>query len=334
MGERISNTSQNLSRFSSKINAPLPNTFSWKEKSFQQIISAIQKNGSKLSNESSSNYSNMGTNVLLPQPLKHYRKEIASVDIAYPLQPRRNISIDEINRPGGTIMINGYTPQNTLGLDKIIIDSKTAGEVNNTTEHPGLCKSVEGTCLDKATIARRRVRTSGKMNTSYNSNTQQYLNNRNKSFQQNSYQYLQIGNSSAKPGSANAGSNTYRTQSYIKSTVAIYDVSGCNPPVTNVYFKPNNWEFSTQGSVDSSAFTLRRKFNAITNNVAVFKRAYGDSVANAMGYGIADSVYTYKNKIGFPLPRRPRVLYKKPTEQTRCCNDTHIQGGMWGKKVL
>jgi hypothetical protein len=92
-----------------------------------------------------------------------------------------------------------------------------------------------------------------------------------------------------------------------------------------MYYKPNNWKFSQQGAADASTFMLRRKFDTITNNTAVFRRVYGNQVASAMSYGIANSVYTYKDKIGYPLPKRPRI---RPESTPTCCTDTHIAGGM------
>lgn len=327
MGERISSTSQNLSKFSTRIDAPLPIKFQWKGAALKQSVSAMQKNGAVLKYDPSSNYINIGPNILLPQPIPHYRREFASTKIEYPKQPRSLVSIDEFDRPGGNHVIptGGYVPTTSRGLDKFVIHDQDAGEVNNTTENPGLCKAGSGPCLDRATVAKRRVRTSGIVKPSYNYNTKQYLNNRNKSFEQNSFQYFQKGNSSAEPGSPDAIGNAYRTQSYINGTSAIYDISGCNPPITNVYYKPNNWKFSTQGGVDSSSFILRRKFDTVTNNTATFRRVYGNAVASAMGYGIADSVYTYKDKVGFPLPSRPRI---RPEGIATCCKDTHIPGGM------
>lgn len=333
MGERISNTSQNLTKFSNSINAPLPISFSWKGKSFYQIISTVQQNGKLHVLDPSQNYTSIGNNIFLPQPIKHYRKEIGNVNVRYPLQSKRLISIDELNSPGGQLMINGYVSDQPHGLDKMVISENDVRIINNTTEHPGLCKNGGGgACLDIATNARRRIRSSGVIKKGYNMTSYEYLNNRNKSFQQNSFQYLQIGNSSAKPGTADAAANTYRTQSYINSTAALYDNSGCNPPITNVYFKPSNWRFSQQGSVDSSSYTLRRKFDSVVNNIAKFKRVYGTDVGNSMGGGIATSVYTYKDKLGFPLPKRPKPM--NPTSSImRCCNDTHISGGMRGNGV-
>ena len=335
MGERISSTSQNLTKFSKEINAPLPITFSSKAKSFSKIVSSSQKNAQIFTLDPMTNYADgaaMGANILLPQPLKHYRKEIANVSakdpkLNYPIQPKK-VSFDEMNQPGGYIMVNGYTPQNTPGLDKLYIDDKSVNKTNTWTEHPGLCKSMsvegQGVCLDRGSIAKKRVRTSGIIKPYYCTTTKEYLNNRNKSFENNSYQFFQRGNTSAVPGSPDAIANTYRTQSYVNSTAALYD-SSCNPPVTNVYYKPSNWKFSRQGAETASSMTQRRKFDTIVNNVARFKRDYGDAVGNAMGYGIANSVYTYKDKVGFPLPSRPKV---KPNQILTCCKNTHILGGI------
>lgn len=336
MGERLASTDQNLVAFSTAVNGPMPVTVKWKPKSFRQIVSAYQNNGALLAADPSSNYgpSAMKGNVLLPQPIRHYRKEKASVSIKYPYQPRTGVSIDEIYRPGGTTMINGYTSQTSLGLDKLSIDVKEAGEVNNKTQHPGTCTALCVLKQDVASNALKRVRRSGIVKQNYNTTAQQYLNNRNKSFQQNQYQFLQYGNTTAIPGTAAAQNNIYRTQ----STGALYDASGvlssCHgmrPAVTNVYYKPNNTRFATQGGVEGSAYLLRKKFDTITNNTAIFRKVYGNATASAMSYGgdSKESVYTYKDKVGYPLPRRIKA-YRYPSRSS-CCNSEHIAGGLWAR---
>ena len=336
MGERTSSTSHNLTTFSSAVGAEMPNTFSWKGKTFHQIISAIQMNTSSL-DISANNYVNMGNNVFLPQPLKIYRKEIVSVPLLNPTVQRTPVSIDEMNRPGGSIVIQQYKQPHATGLDHLVIDAKEMGETNNSTDHPGTCLSFTtgGVCLDPETNARRRVRSSGRMKPNYNSTSQQYLTTRNRTFQQNQFQYLHSGNSTAVPGTAGSGHNVYASQGSASSW-AIYDSSGtlssCShtkPAFTPVYYKPNNPTFAQQGAVDAGSYLVRKKFDTITNNVAVYRRAYGNSVANAMGYGIADSVYTYKDKIGYPLKKTPVIkLYPNGKVTSNCCVNTTIDPRM------
>ena len=67
--------------------------------------------------------------------------------------------------------------------------------------------------------------------------------------------------------------------------------------VTLVY-KPNNQAFATQGAVDSSSYIQRAKYNAITNSAQTLKTAYGDAVANALAYGVSETAYTEKTKVG------------------------------------
>ena len=147
------------------------------------------------------------------------------------------------------------------------------------------------------------------------------------SFQQNQYQYVQQGNTSTIPGTSAASSNVYRTQSsftslalYPSSQASASALSSCTKtdrPYTASYYKPNNASFAQQGAVDAGSYILRRKFNTITNNVARYRKVYGYTVASAMGYGVADSVYTYKDKIGYPRKKTPIISKYSPMIQ--CC---------------
>lgn len=336
MTETISGTNQQLYSFSSKIGTQMPSYYPWKGKSFHQIVSTMQKNTVQLDISGRyQNYQNLGTNSMRAQPLKIYRREIASVPLTSPQVPRTGVSIDELNRPGGTITVQSYTTKSPTGLDGIIVDAQEAGASSNSTEHPGQCASFssKGMCMTQETNARRRCRSSGIMKHNYNSSASQYLTSRNKTFQQNQFNFLTSGDKTSVPGSASAISNVYASQG-TTFTQMIYDASGMlssctnmKVPRVNVVYKPNNSRFAQQGGVSSGSYILSKKFDTITNNVAIYRKIYGNSVASAMGYGISDSVYTFKGKHNFPEKRIPTFPKKiNPTfSQMIPCTDCSIK---------
>lgn len=71
------------------------------------------------------------------------------------------------------------------------------------------------------------------------------------------------------------------------------------PNFVPLYFKPNNIIFGQQGSVDSSTYTDRRRYNAVTRNGYLTQSAFGTATANAMAYGVSEQPYTQKTKVGF-----------------------------------
>jgi hypothetical protein len=279
MSVRFSGTNQNSYAYSSTVGTEMPVYYPWKGKSLHQIVSAIQKNASSTNDPSL----NVSVNMFHAQPLKIYRREIASVSMKNPSLPRTGVSINELNRPGGTIMIQKYTTSVPTGLDRIVLDPFEAGASSNSTDHPGTCASftTKGMCMAQETNARRRCRSSGIMKHNYNASASQYLTSRNKTFQQNQFNFLMSGNSSATAGSSLA-------------------VKTCNP-----VYKRSNSKFANQGGVTSSALINRKKFDTITNNTVIYRKVYGDSVASAMGYKNSDSVFTYKGKISYPVKCTP-----------------------------
>jgi hypothetical protein len=323
MSELIDATSQELYSFSSKIGTAMPLYSRWKGKTFQQIVSSIQKNATQPN-------TNIGQNMFRAQPLKIYRKEIANAPLANPSVPRTGISIDEMSRPGGTILVKSYHTPTPVGLDGFVLESNETGNTmdhygavynNSICQSPALCAEIN---------ARRRCRSSGRMKNTYNSTAGQYLASRNMTFQQNQFNFLLSGNNTVDAGSPLAQKNVYGAQGPQFGQI-IYEASGvlstCSKmprPYTTVIYKPNNYKFAMQGAADSGALTLRRKFDTITNNTALYKKIYGNSVASAMGYGIADTVYTDKGKIGYPLPKTPKFsLY---SSKPQCCKKTSISG--------
>ena len=331
MSQRIQATNQSGYRFDATVGTPMESITKWKKYVAQQRIATRQKN-TTIMDTSANNYvddtvkrTGIRSNIFIPQPLKIQRKEIASVPIRGTAS-RSDMTIESLERPGATIQLTDRQLAAATHLDAIVLDQKQTHSSSVSNDHPGRCQSFTagGVCLDPATNARRRCRSSGVMKPNYNSTSYQYLSNRNMTFQKNQYQFVQSGNTSTVPGTSGASQNIYRTQGSASSQ-AIYTPNGAlstctamSRPFTPVYYKPNNPTFARQGAVDSSSYILRRKFDSVTRSVAAFRPVYGNAVASAMGYGIADSVYTYKDKIGYPLKKTPVISPYKPTNN--CCN--------------
>jgi hypothetical protein len=82
------------------------------------------------------------------------------------------------------------------------------------------------------------------------------------------------------------------------------------PPYVQLYYKPSNPQFASQGGVSSSTFTARKVYDAITNSGFAYREAYGASVANAMAYRVmipGYNVYTFKDQIGYPNKLIPKI---------------------------
>lgn len=176
---------------------------SWKGQTLKQITSSLQANG-----KVNANLKISSRNLMLPAPLKLYRREIAANISSQKCKDRPSSSIDVFNQPGGSIINSIATNQN--GLVNTLDDTFP----KNTCERPGTCLRF----LSDGENARRRVRSSGmikrqfdisKNNDTYYTDSKQYLVSRNRTFQQNQYNYIRQGDSSAIPGTASASANVY-----------------------------------------------------------------------------------------------------------------------------
>jgi hypothetical protein len=174
---------------------------SWKGQTFNQIHSSIRKNGQQTS----------GNPILYAaNPLKIYRREIASTKDMTCNNSYGSLKVDIFNRPGGTI--NNTSAHDVNDLVNVLDNTLP----NNT------CEKYENTecsvVLTPAQNARNRVRSSGMIkrkfnegrnNDTYYTSSSQYLTSRNLTFAQNQYNYIRQGNSTAKPGTSLASANVY-----------------------------------------------------------------------------------------------------------------------------
>jgi hypothetical protein len=178
----------------------------WKGKTFNQITSSIQNN----------KVTSITSNRLLfkPLPLKIYRREIVTnIDNC---KSRKSVTIDEINRPNGSINNSGASSGNYGEINTL--DNLLPNNSSDYTNTSTTCTTQSAAIFSPEMNAKRRVRSSGmvkrqfdisKNNDSYYTSTNQYLVGRNRTFQQNQYNFIRQGDSTAKPGSALASSNVY-----------------------------------------------------------------------------------------------------------------------------
>jgi hypothetical protein len=285
----------------------------WKGKTFSQITTIIKRNEMTSNNDE---------NIFRPMPVKHYRREIASVNSGS-CNPRSSQSqFRDFETPGGSIVkanfdANGdaVTHNNVNGLantmDINYNESKTARPSCKSCSEPFEGEKVNDMrSLSQEDNARRRVRSSGMDRPKYIENTGQkkyysstaeYLHSRNKQHSQNQFHNLQGAYDENDPTN-----NKYRT-----STLTHCKNDGSSNYVP-VHYKPNNSKFAQQGAVDSSSRLARLKLDTITKSGATYRVAFdkygaGNATANALAYGVPANGYTIKDKLGYPNKRTPIV---------------------------
>ena len=188
---------------SARLNMSSIRPIAWKGQTFNQVMSGIKMNKKTLS--STNNH-----NLFMPQPMEHYRREIASVTSDKCDRP--SMSVEVLLRPGGSIVHSVATNANNLGVGNMTVDINL---INNKTEKPGSCV---GMCSDKANDARRRVRSAGMItkkfnvaanNDTYYTSNHQYLVNRSRTIQQNEYSHFRTGDKTVTPGAPGSTTNIY-----------------------------------------------------------------------------------------------------------------------------
>jgi hypothetical protein len=181
---------------------------SWKGQTIKQISSFIKKNEPSIGNVS------VKRNLFLPQPIKSYRRELATSNNLNSCNARTSSSIDVLNMPGGTLSNSGSSTDSQTGL----VNTYNLSQVNSKYEVPGSC--APDTCVigTPQSNARARLRSSGMIKKNYDpannkskyyANSKQYLNSRSKTFEQNQYIFIREGDSTAQPGSTQAAGNLY-----------------------------------------------------------------------------------------------------------------------------
>ena len=284
--------------------------FAWKGKTLQQITSSIRKNKISNSNSTSSSI------IMAPNPLKMYRRELAS-QTPTSCNPRISTKIDVINGPNGYIISD--ISRNGL-VNTLDINTSTS-----KTDRPNTC-TTNNCATSHQQNALRKVRSCGmnkpkftsdtNNNVAYCTSTNQYLVSRSRTFAQNQYINIRKGDTSAKPGDPASQLNEYATNGI--SHCSTKDVSN---NYVAIYYKPNNYQFAQQGAVTSSSLVARKKYDTINTAASKTASDYGNAAANALAYGTSES-YTVKTKTGYPASKTP--TFPKYTDQMIVCSNTKI----------
>ena len=239
----------------------------WKGRTFNQIVSGLKMNGSTES-----------TGIFSALPMKHYRREVASVALS-DRSSRPSMSVDESLRPGGAITTEvGSETGFCQTLDFSVVLP------NDQTEQP-----VTPACSIRADDARRRVRSAGnarRPGSKYNADFNQYLVNRQRTFDQSQSHHFKTGDSGAEAGTSATLQNVY-TPNGISACAG----AGADNYV-KAYYKPSNAKFATQGGVSSGARLDRLKYDAIKQA----QNSYKVSIAQPVGLSL-------KDKTGYPNGR-------------------------------
>ena len=251
----------------------------WKGRTFNQIMSGLKMNGPT-----------NATGIFSALPMKHYRKEIASVALT-DRSSRPSISVDDFLRPGTVITTD-------IGQETGLCGTVDFSSVlpNDTTEQP-----TTTSCSIRADDARRRMRSAGnarRPGSKYNADFNQYLVNRQRTFNQSQTHHLQTGNRDAEAGTPTTLQNVYTPNGI--NTCANQD------NFVKSYYKPSNAKFATQGGVSSGARLDRLKYDAIKQA----QNSYKVSIAQPVGLSL-------KDKTGYPNPR---------CNDCRICSVTSITG--------
>ena len=274
----------------------------WKGKTFNQITSMFQKNSPTL--QAKPKHS-----LFMPNPLKIYRREIATAQTA-PCNTRKSISIDEFDRPNGSI-VNTSSTSNRNGL----VNTLDIHLTNNTTELPAKCKNV---IVSPAANALRRVRSAGmikrqfdisKNNDTYCTSTNQYLVARNRSFQQNQYNYIRQGNAQVKPGDALSSQNLYSANGinhcrkyniaadtsfeyqWVDANYYTVDISAgyYSSDDVNRLFQiqmTNNYHYYVNTSNSSKVFLLSMAYNNSYNKIELHVAQADDTIFSSSNYSL------------------------------------------------
>lgn len=288
----------------------------WKGKTFSQISSVLQKNKNTLSSDTPVHM------LLRPMPMKHYRREIATI-LPSSSNPRKSQSIYlDMETPGGAVLQSASSECTGIQRDiEVPLEGSLGARPCNSCDdtlvsnRPEYQNSKYIQSLSAADNARRRVRSSG-MNRPRYDNTKnnrpesygsasQYLHGRNKTFKQNQFNSLRIENA------ANSAENVYAS-----NTIQYCGNGSSMTEYVPVYYKPNNEKFGVQGAVDSSSRLARLKYDTITDAGSKMRDAYGAETANALSYGVPANGYTIKDKVGYPNICTPVI--KKDGTLVKC----------------
>ena len=248
---------------------------------------------------------NTGTS-FAARPIKHWRKQL--VPAANTGSGGRAGVGMPMDTPGGSVSLGATVDCSNCPVNLLELIPTTKNNVFDTTKDPsGNCVA----CNPETNVIKSVVTL---LNNNY-IDTKAYLQSRCQTYDQklstipipgNSY-INSITHQPIPPSDSPTGSQVYYTDNCSKKCATV------NSVVRTIY-KPNNQQYSQQGSVSSSSRLTRLKNNTITKNGNTFKTAWGQQGANAGRYqGTSDSTYFLKTKIQECVP------FHRDGNKTRNC---------------
>ena len=161
----------------------------------------------------------------------------------------------------------------------------------------------------------------------YYSDTTGYLKSRCKTYQQNAsinrtsgVTYLGPDGQHIWATSSANGSQVYQTNDIYKPRVNPHACGGnSSSGASTVIFKPNNYQYSVQGAVDSSTRIEKLKLNTINTNANSLRSAFGNEAASACKFtGSGDTPYFLKNKYQPPICSETNLIARYRQNKRIC----------------
>jgi hypothetical protein len=158
----------------------------------------------------------------------------------------------------------------------------------------------------------------------YYSDTTGYLKSRCKTYQQNAsinrapgVTYLGPNGQHIWATPSASGSQVYQTNNIYNPRVNPYACSGSG--ASKIIFKPNNYQYSVQGAVDSSTRIEKLKLNTINTNANSLRSAFGNEAASACRFtGSGDTPYFLKNKYQPPICSETNLIARYRQNKRIC----------------
>ena len=270
------------------------------------------------------------------RPIKHWRRQLVPTSVnvtgsssapSGPSQPigssgRRNATVGLLmDRPGAVSYVgdascecvqqpgNSYTisehfnanPKNAVGT---IIENKGVIDNGDYEINTGIYNTRYICCTPQNNIIKSAT---SLISRAYYSDSFGYLKSRCKTYQQNAsinrtsgVTYLGPDGQHIWATSSANGSQVYQTNDIYNPRVNPYVCGGSG--ASTVIFKPNNYQYSVQGAVDSSTRIEKLKLNTINTNANSLRSAFGNEAASACRFtGSSDTPYFLKNKYQPPI---------------------------------
>ena len=158
----------------------------------------------------------------------------------------------------------------------------------------------------------------------YYSDTTGYLKSRCKTYQQNAsinrtpgVTYLSPDGQHIWATPSENGSQVYQTNDIYKPRVNPHACGGSG--ASKIIFKPNNYQYSVQGAVDSSTRIEKLKLNTINTNANSLRSAFGNEAASACKFtGSGDTPYFLKNKYQPPICSETNLISRYRQNKRIC----------------